>query len=621
MLRLFVVVGVAVCALSGCDRMSAALMPAVDRINQAFPVAEEAQFAMSKLIGSMDEGDKDAPGLKAQYDRLLQVRALTCTAASGIGRFDTALEIRKKVADATCFREQDAQLTEWVGLRRVSLLLVKPALYPKVELRARQTLPADKDRGAGSVGIVTSAESNVAVVKSGSGTLHAIRLPDGKPIQTFTVVNTGRPGFSLSPNGRVFAAPYDAGSGLKLIDVETGAALWSTDKYQGLVTWLPSLNALVLAQGGQGQQTVIVDALSGKATDYPLAEKRPTWALALPGDGSRRLVGGGSGMAIMAHAREPDGTISATQSNFWRLARSTSSSPSPFLMDNGTKAFYLDARNLAWIDLVSGEQGFWETSALGIQHGYAKLDEASIFLTSVALGSYVGQGKVIDVLQRTIAPVSNYQPADGVLLPLTPRTGYMRYGSVTTIGGSDIETGPAQDLQQAIAAAQLEIQLAKLAPPPQSVWGGAPAPTTLPEAPPLLSHVPRDAQVAVVGVYESKAATPRRSDASRALNVVRVNVQPASTPVVLVLSSYEPVRWVIQNSGRKISAVLLSGYSESEALGAGNVPVLKIGATSAYKMESTEYERLKRDVRRYVSNPVRSFQGSYAGQEFSVSGF
>lgn len=620
MLRLLVTVGVAACALSGCDRMSAVLTPATDRINQAFPVAEEAQFGMAKLIGSMAEGDKDVPGLKAQYDRLLQVRALTCTAASGIGRFDSAADIRKKVADATCFREQDAQLTEWVGLRRASLLLGKPALYPKVELLARQTLPADKDRSGGSVGIVTSEESNVAVLKAGSGTLHAIRLPDGKPIQTFTVANNGRGGFSLSPNGRVFAAPYDTGSGLRLIDVETGATLWSTDKYQGLVTWLPSLNAMVLTQGGQNQQTVIVDALTGKAGDYPLAEKRPTWALALPGEGSRRLVGSGSGVAVMAHARESDGSLSVTQSNFWRLARSTSSSSSPFLMDNGTKAFYLDARNLAWIDLASGEQGSWETSALGIQQGYAKLNESSIFVTSMTPGSYVGQGKVIDVLQRTVAPVSNYQPADGVLLPLTPRTGYMRFGAVTTIGGNDIQTGPAQELQEAIAAAQLEIQLAKLAPAPQSTWGGAPAPG-VPEAPPLLSNVPRDAQVAMVGVYESKGGALRRSDVSRSLNVVRVNLQPASTPVVLVLSSYEPVRWVIQNSGRKISAVLLSGYSESEALGAGNVPVLKIGSTHAYKMESSEYERLKRDVRRYVSNPVRSFQGSYTGQEFSVAGF
>ncbi|MGQ3055461.1 MAG: hypothetical protein ACT6S0_27035 [Roseateles sp.] len=612
MFRVLVVLVVA-CALSGCDKLTAPFTASTDRIGKAFPVSEEVQLGMSKLLASVAGDDKETRSLQEQYGRLLQVRALTCTAASGIGRFDTPSDIRKKIQDGSCFREQDAQLVDWVGLRRVSVLLGKPPLYPRVELHARQALPAEKNKGAGTVGIVTSAESNVALLKSGSGTFNAVRLPDGKPIQTFTVANNSRPGFSLSPNGRVLAAPSDTSPGLRLIEVETGIAVWSTDKYQSLVTWLASLNALVLIQSSQGQQTVIVDALNGKETIYPLAEKRATWALALPGDENRRLVGGVGSVAVMAHVREPDGALSATQVAFWRLARSLSSSSSPFLMDNGKKAYYFDARNLAWIDLASGEQGFWETSALHLTHGYAKLDETSILLASSAPGTYTSQGKMVDVQQRTVAPVPGYQPGDGILLPLTPRSGYMRYGAVTTIGGDDVEAGPPEDLQKAIAAAQLETQLAKLAP-------AAPAPDSVQVVAPLLTHVPQDAQVAVVGVYEAKGRA-RGAEAGRALNVVRVNVMPASTSLVLVLSSYEPVRWVIQNSGRKISAILISGYHPSEALGAGTAPILKIGSTFAYKMESAEYEKLKKDVRRYVSNPVRSFQGSYTGQDFSVSGF
>ncbi len=601
---------VAACALSGCDRMAAAFTSAPDRINKAFPVSDEVLLAMNKLVTSTADDDKAASALKAQYERLLQVRALTCTASSPIGRFDAPADIRKKVADSNCFKEQDAQLADWVGLRRVSALLNKPPLYPLVELRARQTLPATKDRG---IGVITSAESNVVLLRSNRETFNAVRLPDGKPIQTFAVADAGQAGFSLSPNGRIFAAPSGAGQNLKLMDVETGATLWSTDRYRGLVTWLPVLDALVLVQSPQGQETVIVDTLNGKAAPYPLAEKRPTWALALPDGANRRLVGGTSSAAVMDHAREADGTLSAKQVNFWRLARSMSSSLSPFLMDNGKKAFYLDARNLAWIDLASGEQGFWETSALNILHGYAKLNETSVFFSSSAPGFYTGEGKVIDVLQMTVAPVLNYQQGDGVVLGLMPRSGYMRYGSVTTVGG-EVESGPPEDLQKAIAAAQLETQLTKLK------AESSPPADAVPTVAPLLTQVPQDAQVAVVGVYEPKGRTldPR---GTRNPAVVRVNVLPASTPLVLVLSSYAPVRWVVQNSGRKISAVLLSGYHESEALGVGSAPVLKIGSTYVYKMESQEYAKLKKDVARYVSNPVRSFQGSYTGQDFSVSGF
>lgn len=607
-----VVVLAAAYALSGCDKMAAVFTAAPDRIGKAFPVSEEVQLGMSKLTASLDGNDQEARSLKEQYERRLQVRALACTAASGIGRFDTPSDIRKKVQDGSCFREHDAQLSDWIGLRRVSALLGKQPLYPRVDLHGRQALPAEKNKGAGNVGIVTSSDSNVALLKSGSGTFNAIRLPDGKPVQTFNLTNNSRSGFSLSPNGRVFAAPQDTGPGLKLIEVETGTVLWSTEKYQSLVTWLPSLNALVLIQSAQGQQTVIVDALSGKETSYPLAEKRATWALVLPGEEGRRLVGGVSSAAVMTHARESDGALSATQVAFWRLAKSLSPSSSPFLMDNGKKAYYFDARNLAWIDLTSGEQGFWETSALHLTPGYAKLSETSIFLTSSAPGTYTSQGKVVDVQQGTISPVPGYQPGDGILLPLTPRSGYMRYGAVTTIGGGDIESGSPEDLQKAIAAAQLEAQLVKLA-------TATPAPDVAPTAPPLLTYVPQDAQVAVLGVYEGKGRS-RGTDTGRTPNIVSVNVLPASTPLVLVLSSYEPVRWVIQNSGRKISAVLLSGYHQSEALGAGAAAVMNIGSTYAYKMESADYEKLRKDVKRYVSNPVRSFQGSYTGQNFSVTG-
>jgi hypothetical protein len=88
--------------------------------------------------------------------------------------------------------------------------------------------------------------------------------------------------------------------------------------------------------------------------------------------------------------------------------------------------------------------------------------------------------------------------------------------------------------------------------------------------------------------------------------------------VVLALSSYEPVTWVINSNKRKISAILLSGYYESSVVGHGNTQVLKIGGKYAYKIDSPEYLHLKQDIARYVSNPVQSFQGRYTAREFMV---
>jgi hypothetical protein len=136
--------------------------------------------------------------------------------------------------------------------------------------------------------------------------------------------------------------------------------------------------------------------------------------------------------------------------------------------------------------------------------------------------------------------------------------------------------------------------------------------------PAMLADVPANAKLEMVGVYQG-ANKQTAGSGARAPSPVRVNVSPGTAPVVLALSSYEPITWLIQNSsGRKISAVLLSGYHESSVVGAGSAKTLKIGSSYAYKLGSAEYERWKTEVARYVSNPVATFQGGYEGREFSV---
>jgi hypothetical protein len=123
--------------------------------------------------------------------------------------------------------------------------------------------------------------------------------------------------------------------------------------------------------------------------------------------------------------------------------------------------------------------------------------------------------------------------------------------------------------------------------------------------------------VSFIGVYEAASTSP--SSGGNRTGGIRVNVTPGSTPLVLVLTSYEPVRWNINSGNRKISAILLSGNAQSSVISPGNPQVLKIGSAYAYKMDSQEYARVKQDIARYVSNPVQSFQGGYKGQDFSVN--
>lgn len=174
----------------------------------------------------------------------------------------------------------------------------------------------------------------------------------------------------------------------------------------------------------------------------------------------------------------------------------------------------------------------------------------------------------------------------------------MRRGNSASLLGTTVETGADEEASRVIAAAQLEVQLAKLK--------AESYPQINPALMPMLSVVPANAEVAIIGVYEAASGTHGRG-LPRTPGVVRISVMPSSKPLVLVLTNYEPVRWVVHNPGRKISAVLLSGYYETTALGLSNVPVLKIGSTSTYKAEGGGLDQLKREIARYVLDPVKSF--------------
>jgi hypothetical protein len=134
---------------------------------------------------------------------------------------------------------------------------------------------------------------------------------------------------------------------------------------------------------------------------------------------------------------------------------------------------------------------------------------------------------------------------------------------------------------------------------------------SIPEVPPI----PPDARVSMIGVYES-AAQRQRAAGTHEPGEVKVNVAAGKSPLVLVLSSYEPVHWVIVNAGRPISAVLLSGHYPSTVAGTG-AKTVPLGRMFAYDNRGEQYEKLKTKVAFYAPSPIR-FQGSYYGAEFLV---
>lgn len=128
-----------------------------------------------------------------------------------------------------------------------------------------------------------------------------------------------------------------------------------------------------------------------------------------------------------------------------------------------------------------------------------------------------------------------------------------------------------------------------------------------------LTPLERDARVNAVSVYEAIVdRAPGRGDP------VRVRVQPAWRPVVLVLSSHHPVQWQVEAApDADLRAVLLAGSGESRVSGA-DVLVSAIGGFYAFKSGSLEYRHLEREVLRCTGCAIEHFYRSYAEEQFDV---
>jgi hypothetical protein len=292
---------------------------------------------------------------------------------------------------------------------------------------------------------------------------------------------------------------------------------------------------------------------------------------------------------------------------------------------------------VGWVDLDSGRQGTWQFSAVGA-YGFTKLSERALLMDTRGEGVRA-DAQVFDIEQGTLQPVEG-STNDGLLQPLVVRSGFARRGHGSTWLGTTVQPrGEPRLLETVVADRLLAQQLAKVAaaqgslelpagaPPAQvEAWQrwqlqrrmdgelarAAPAPVR-----PMLSDLPANVRVAAIGVYEA-AVSAQRPGGGR-VGGIRVNVGPGASPLVLVLSSYEPVNWHVQDNGRKIAAILVSGYDgASNVLAAGSPNILKVNLGYAYQLGSADYQKMEREVAKYVAAPIGSFQGGYKGQEFFV---
>jgi hypothetical protein len=129
-------------------------------------------------------------------------------------------------------------------------------------------------------------------------------------------------------------------------------------------------------------------------------------------------------------------------------------------------------------------------------------------------------------------------------------------------------------------------------------------------------------RIEAIGVYEGQRTpeSPRRTPDGRPVpGTVQVAVGATEGPIALVLSSYEPVHWILSATGKMhIKHILLSGSDASTVRGVAGVPLTFIGGGYAYEPSSAGYGNLNAAVQKHAGRPIDRLQGAYRAERFSL---
>jgi len=614
-------------------------MPIAAKVNAAYPPSAEVQVAQERLLALLGDDAKAKDDLRARADARMTLRALTCAKDASISRTASLASVRALGLDRDCFRAQDVGLQSLYGVRAVGVLLARTPLRPFRPTGSIASLPGGKLPSVVSGTIARDA--NVAVLRDSRGDGMVVEIPGATPIAPLPRAIAADASSSLSPNGRVFATrATPMQPGLAFYDSESGNKIWEESQGSRVLDWLPEVGGFLIADRNGG--TLVADGLTGSIEPHSLAPKGSSYSAHLSGPPARSLLGTERQFVLVEHVRTAQGIQSSLVKEYRIETGHGVTSGDPVPMQAGRRVVFASVRDIGWLDLDDGTSGVWKSAPyFGIP--FAKLDETHIMFDSIDENDRMTlRPWSFDIAAQTVAPIDLGGPR-GLIVNIGDRVGFMRRGEAAWFG-DQVRTGTARPLDDVLAAYQLQLQLAKLkaqsegedrsrdpmmAPGRTGLEAAVAAQRAQQDAAiaaraaatPGMSDVPADAQVHMVGIYEGKA--PAGSSGGRDVKRhVRVSVRPLSRPIVLVLASYEPVTWIVSNSGARIAAVLLSGYSPSTVVGVGNTPVLRIGTAYAYSRDGGNYTQLSRAVALYTgTREIKSFQGVYAGSEFSVGGF
>lgn len=596
------VAGITLAFATGCDNVADRLADAQARVNRALPPSVE----VTALGAAVAEAADAVPGRRARIEAEMadfrKRRALECAKGLVPSWRDSTAELRAQLNDVTCFAAQDADMLVWLRRMQVGTQLLLPAEPLDATPRTTSLVLDERVEGVrlpqrGPIAMLVHPRGwSLVDLRTGS------RIRSGQDASG--VLSPHRP--SLSANGQVAYMVTEQGQ-LRLEDVKSARLL--EDLGASGVTYFSWVGeTLAIINSAKPGRSLLVDYKTGRHAELPRDDFGfYGGALPTPAAGEFMLVGRQHLRLVRIDSTDTALAITALRDV---SLQDVGVNPAASAISSDGRRFLAVLGQMALIDLGSGE-----STSVGLWPGFVfsawpHAEPHKFFLRTTGEGQSLATF-VFDAVDQTVARVSD--AGDGRMTwqywPAMKK--YVNSsGTALRIVDAPPPTEAAEPLAELFARrlqAENERKLAAVA--PQGAPNAFRAPTVA---------LPVGARVLGVGAYESKTGS-HGFGRPRVAGPIDVTVMRTSYPVVLVLTSYEPVNWRIQLApGARLGAVLLFGYYESSVVGHGDAKVHRGGRFYAYQRPSGEFDRLNREVISLTGQEINGFQGAYSTATFSV---
>jgi hypothetical protein len=334
---------------------------------------------------------------------------------------------------------------------------------------------------------------------------------------------------------------------------------------------------------------------------------------------------------ISAHPRL-EKSLGYNAENRWVAWRWEPDLEQPFYTDGQTTG---TSNSLAWQVFLEHPQVSYDL------HNYqlAEVDRYWLLLDRKTRNLYVGEGKIIQglldqpeglgllaSLDGNSNPFGNTRYTLGKLTRFNPLRSWLRLIPIglgaALIAGVGIANwssllSPQEEQKQTIQP----IPVTPVSPTASCGVGGSQ------DFSAFVTSASGDKELHLVGVYESHSY---HSGNHHPTGEAQVRVTRQGKPIILALSSYEPVNWNIQvEPGVEIEKIIVNGYHDQKVTGISGIPIEeyshegteKFLGDFVYRWNSADNKgtpALVTQLNQLTGTQLTSFQGCYRGTQFVI---